>query len=125
MKSLILALALLFQTATTPTISTTDKGATFKVTYPRGAIWTCVVFRMTEPTEADQVLWPGGYYAPRSCGPLDSHSTTFTEEWNPYIRDPQTNKDYDADWDVYAEIQYPNKDGGFREVETNRVRVHR
>lgn len=110
---------------TTPTITTQDAGATFNISYDRGAIWSCVVYRMVEATESDKSNWPDGHYAPRSCGELDQHSTTFVEEWNLHIYDPKTGKPYNIEWDVYAEIQYPvnGKTDEFTTIETNRVRV--
>lgn len=120
---LLSLLLTLFAAVSTPTISTPDKGDTFKVTFDRGAVWSCVVFRMVKPTEKDKTLWPDGHYAPRSCGPVDVHDTTFTEPWNPYIHDPQTGKPYNVEWDVYVEVQYPGPNNTFPAVESNRVRV--
>ena len=106
-----------------PSILASKDGTAFKVTYEKGAVWTCVVFRMVEATETNRELWPDGHYAPRSCGPLNPTSTTYVEEWSPYIRDPRTGQLYNVDWDVYAIVQYPSQDGSYPAVESNRVRV--
>jgi hypothetical protein len=125
LKSLILALALLAQTA--PTIKWMEARKEFLVQYPAGAAWACVVFRMVEATETDNENWPDGHYAPRSCGEVSPTSTYFLEAWSPYIKDPKTGKDYNVEWDVYTIIQYPEKGrtDAFTEVETNKVRVKR
>jgi hypothetical protein len=109
-----------------PTIVTKDNGDTYTVTFDRGAIFSCVVFRMTEPTEPDRVQWPDGHYAPRTCLMLDdSDVTSYVEEFSPYIFNPQTGQPYNAEWDVYAELQYPTGRNSFTTVETNRVRVRK
>ncbi len=108
-------------------ITTPDKGKTFVVVHEAGAAWGCVVFRMVEPTENNSETWPDGHYAPRHCFDINPTSQRFVVEWNPYIYDPKTGKDYGVEWDVYAELQYPeaNRTDAFTEVETNRVRVTR
>lgn len=108
-----------------PSISTPDNGETFKVSFDQGAIFACTIFRMVEKTEEPSDTWPDGHYAPRSCGMLDPRMSGYEEAWSPYIRDPQTGKEYGVDWEVFAEIQYPTRDGDFVSVETNRIRVHR
>lgn len=124
-------LTILVALALSATITTSDKGATFDVKFDRGAVWTCVVYRQVEPTvdptESDKANWPDGHYVPRSCGDLGIHSTSFVEKWNPYIKDPKTGLDYNVEWDVWAEIQYPIKGrtDDFTTIETNRVRVRR
>jgi hypothetical protein len=125
LKTLALASLLVAQTATaTITKTSADR---FVIKYPAGAEWSCVVFRMTQPTETNTEIWPDGHYAPRSCGPVDPKSTFFVEEWSPYIQDPQTGKDYNVDWEVFAILQYPEKGrtDAFTEIETNRVSFHR
>ena len=109
-----------------PKASMTLRNDKFVVNFSHGAVWTCTVFRMTVPTEEKSELWPDGHYAPRSCGPLSPTQTSFVEEFNPYIFNPQTGEPYNVDWDVYAFIQYPAPSGdGYVDVETNRVRYHR
>jgi hypothetical protein len=109
-----------------PTIATNDNGETYTVTFDKGAIFTCTIFRMVEATETNLDQWPDGHYAPRVCGMIDDpNMTSYVEQFSPYIFNPQTGQSYNAEWDVYAELQYPTGRNSFTTVETNRVRVRK
>jgi hypothetical protein len=97
-------------------IVTTDRKE-FIVTFEKGAVWGCTVFRMVKATEKDRVTWPDGHYAPQICDFITEDQTMYVEYWSPYI------PPYHVDWDVYAILQYPDRDS-FKSVESNRVRVH-
>ena len=99
----------------------------FQINFTHGAVWACTIFRMVEPTEKNSEVWPDGHYAPRSCGPVSKTANYFIEPWNPYIRDPQTGKDYDVEWEVYAFVQHPigNNNDDFTYTETPRIRYRR
>lgn len=95
------------------------EGEQIMVSYRQGAVWSCTIFRMTVPTEdATNPNFPGGYYAPRHCWQLDERSYFYTDDWA-FI------EKYDKDWDVYAEVGYPQKDGSIEYLESNKVRVRR
>ena len=113
---LLLAVALsLPATAAAPTLAQTGPEE-FTATFDAGAVVSCIVFRMTVPTEEPNENFPDGHYAPRKCWILDPTDTTMTEDWT-YI------PPYDVDWEVYASIQYP-QGGDYTFVESNRVAVH-
>jgi hypothetical protein len=101
-----------------PWIYTSDKGVTFDVKFEPSS-FGCVVFRMTEPTEAVSEVWPDGHYAPRSCFNAEPPVTSYVALWSRYV--PL----YNVDWDVYAEIHYNNAAGETFILESNRIRVHR
>lgn len=124
LAAMLVAVGLTVQAAS-PTIKEGRPGF-FTITFDKGAVWACTVFRMVEPTEKDLEQWPDGHYAPRSCGDLSKDMTSYVEEFSPYIFDPRTGQPYNVDWDVYAEIGYPVPDSNtVSYVETNRVRTHR
>ena len=100
---------------TSPTIVNTGKE--FIITFEKGAVWGCTVFRMVKATEKDKDLWPDGHYAPQICDHISEDQTSYVEYWSKYI------PPYHVDWDVFAVLQYPDRDS-FKQVESNRVRVH-
>lgn len=87
----------------TPHIEALNKGASFKITFPKGASEECVVFvQQTLIPKSDESLWkifPDGHYAPKSCLWLDGSETTFNIRW-PFGPEKGT-------WDVHVDVGYP------------------
>jgi len=81
----------------------------FIVTFEPGAVAYCTIFT--------QISGDDRPYEPHSCGLLDPTIGSYRDSWagiNPA----------DADWDVYAEVQYETAHG-IESVETNHLKVHR
>lgn len=108
MITLLLALWLSLPSITaSPATLYTPHGEFVTIQFAPGAIWTCVVF---ENQERD--------YSPRKCWGLTVGMSSYQEDWT-YINTE------DADWLVWAFIQYEQVAGTFLKVETNRVEIHR
>lgn len=84
---------------------------TFIISFEPGAVGACTVFT--------QISGEGRPYEPRSCWWFgDQQIGSYTDDWDLIRRE-------DAEWDVYAEIEYVDKSGKSEVVETNHLKVHR
>lgn len=110
MTKFILA-ALLAATAITVPEIKARPNETFIISFEPGAVGACTVFT--------QISGEGRPYEPRSCWWFgDQKIGNYTDDWDLIRRE-------DADWDVYAEIEYTTADGKTETVETNHLKVHR
>lgn len=102
--SLMLALGLTtIGSGAAPTITPSETGENFLVMFDRGAIHACTVFRMVKQTEPiGDPNFPDGHYTPRHCWMLSGKDDQYVDDWD-YI------KKYDTAWEVWAEIQYPDR----------------
>lgn len=101
-----------------PTIERT--GERFRVTFDKGAVGACTIYKQGMLREPDP-NWPDGYYTPRHCWGIDDDTTFYNDDWA-WIQPEQTS------WEVWAEIQYPVKGGKPDEiviVKTNMIQVLR
>jgi hypothetical protein len=125
--AIILGLTVLAFAQPRAEINISEDKEEFLILYEKGAVWFCTVF------EHQGGSYPAPEnYAPRHCGQLDPSLGFYEDNWE-YICVPSEPycTTYDADWIVYAVIQYPtniiNSDGSSElfSVETNKIKVHR
>lgn len=81
-----------------PSITTSNDGERFKVSFEAGAIWACTIFQQQVVTEITE-NFPDGLYTPKHCWHLDPSLTTYDDNWA-YIHQ------YDTPWKVWAELTY-------------------
>lgn len=108
-------LIMAFLLATLSLIS--SNGETFKVTYDKGAVWSCTVFQQQKVGTPD-ANFPDGRYTPKHCWSITRDSTSYEDDWA--LITPE-----DTDWLVWAEVQYINGHDMVSTVVSNKVRVHR
>jgi hypothetical protein len=114
--ALLLALAVGVGAQTAPRI-VAHPNQTFTVTFDKGAVWACTVFRMQKATETPSETFPDGHYTPRHCWSLDETFTSYQDDWA-YILP------YDSYWRVWAEIGY-RRNSEIVYVHTNTLEAYR
>lgn len=118
MKFLLPTILAAVLASTSPTIvpDNTTKPEHFTVSFDRGAVSACTVFKsLTETIEEDGQTVP---YAPRHCWFLSPNSTSYVDDWA-FITKPDGTP-WDSDWDIHAEVSYDDQT-----LKTNVLRAHR
>lgn len=94
-----------------------SNGDTFKVSYDKGAVWSCTVFQQQKVNKTD-ANFPDGRYTPKHCWGLNRDENSYEDNWA-FIDKA------DTDWLVWAEVQYIDGHDNVKTVISNKVRIHR